>query len=335
MTKGEAERRLQDILRPINEGSQVPEQCITFDRFSSKWEEEILEHYRESTRGFYKATLHRWILPYFRGWRLSDIKTLDIQSFVNRFAHYSKSALKHVRATLSVLMATAVDWQYLQHNPVKGVKLPEGQPPQRARTLNAVEIRKAVDGLAEPFKTMVVIAASTGMRESEILALRWDDIDQRGQVINVRRSVYRGAVGKPKSRSGGREIPYGPAVTHALWCLSATGEHPGGYLFVAPKGGFYSPQRITKMVFKPLAAELKIKDFAWRSFRRSAATAMHIAGTPLKVQQEILGHATADMSLLYSDAAKPEQRRAIEQLDRQLFPSVPRLQLDLQNRLAN
>src|SRR5713101_1936644 len=68
MSKGDAERRLYDFLRPINNGTQSPMQTMTFGEFAVRWKQDILPHYRESTGVFYKATLDRWILPHFRDW---------------------------------------------------------------------------------------------------------------------------------------------------------------------------------------------------------------------------------------------------------------------------
>jgi len=64
-------------------------------------------------------------------------------------------------------MATAVDWQYLARNPVEGVKLPP-----------------VIANLEEPYRTMAVVASATGMRESEVLALKWEDFDTEAQIIS-------------------------------------------------------------------------------------------------------------------------------------------------------
>ncbi|MGH9402666.1 MAG: hypothetical protein ACRD2P_11230 [Terriglobia bacterium] len=89
------------MLRPLNEGLHSPAQAMTFADFCTRWKKEILENYRPSTRGFYKDTLDRWIVPYFGDWPLGDIKTPEVQRFVNRFRDYSEPVLKHLRATLS------------------------------------------------------------------------------------------------------------------------------------------------------------------------------------------------------------------------------------------
>jgi integrase len=335
MTKSQAEKRLLEKLRPVNEGRHAPEESMTFGQFAAKWETEILIHYRESTKVFYKSTLERWILPHFKDWKLSEVRTPDVQTFVNRFADYSKSVLKHVRATLSVLLATAVDWQYLERNPVEGVKLPPGKSVKRAPVLSTEQTAKVIANLEEPYRTMVVVASATGMRESEVLPLKWEDVDMKAQVIRVRRSLYRGKLNAPKTEGSEREIPYGDAVKQALEALKASKRRSGEFLFVTVPGNLFTAQQVTKAVFNPLATKLGIPAFTWRSFRRSAETALHTQGTPLKVQQQILGHANPNMTLIYAEPNMKERRQALEQLEGLLLSSVANLQKQLQEGMGN
>ena len=243
ITKGEAKRKFQEILRPLNEGLHSPAQAMTFADFCARWKKEILENYRLSTRQFYESTLDRWIVPYFRDWPLGDIKTPDVQSFVNRFRDYSELVLKHLRATLSRIFATAVDWQYLSRNPVSGLKLPGGKPVQRARVLSPEEIRLLITHLAEPYRTMVIIMAGTVVRESELLALKWTDFDWLQPVITVRRSLYRGNLGITKSEKGSRDVPFGERVGEAVLSLRNSPHNRGEFLFLTERGKIYTARR--------------------------------------------------------------------------------------------
>jgi integrase len=335
MSKGQAEQALHEILRPINGGERAPEQTMTFAQFQAKWETEILGHYRESTKVFYKSTLDRWILPYFKEWKLAEIRPPDVQTFVNKFAGYSKSVLKHVRATLSIAMTTAVDWQYLARNPVEGVKLPPGKAVTRAAVLTLDQLALVIANLAEPYRTMAVIAAVTGMRESEVLALKWEDFDLEAQVIRVRRSLYRGKLNAPKTERSERVIHYGDLVEEALERLANSERKAADFLFVTAPGNLFTAQEVTKRVFRPLARNLKIPAFTWRSFRRSAETALHTGGVPLKVQQQILGHSNPNMTLLYADPDIAERRKATGRLDALLLPNVAKLQEQLQQARPN
>ena len=231
MTKTEVKKKLLDILDGMSTNQHAPEQIMTFGQFAAKWETEILVHYRESTKRFYKETLSRWILPYFKDWRLSDMRTSELQMFINKFASYSKSVLKHLRATLSVLMRTGVDWEYVERNPMAGVKLPPGKPIKRASVLHVEKLGQLIVRLPGPYRTMAALGM-TGMRESEILGLHWDDFDTEKLVIRVRRSQYRGQINPTKSKGSERGLPYGEIVSDALTRLRASGQCGKEYLIV-------------------------------------------------------------------------------------------------------
>jgi len=335
MTKGKAEQALREMLRPINGGDRAPEQTMTFGQFAAKWETEILQHYRQSTKVFYKSTLDRWVLPHFKEWKLAEIKTPDVQTFLNRFAGYSKSVLKHIRATLSIMMATAMDWQYLPRNPVEGAKLPPGKGVRRASVLTLDQLALVIANLEEPYRTMAVIASVTGMRESEVLALKWEDFDVEAQTVRVRRSLYRGEINDPKTEKSERVIPYSEMVREALERLEKSDRKSPEFLFVTAPGNLFAAQEVTKRVFRPLSQTLKIPAFTWRSFRRSVETALHTGGVPLKVQQQILGHCNPNMTLLYADPDLAERRKATDQLDSLLLPNGAKLQKQLQEAKPN
>jgi integrase len=319
MGKGQARRRLQEILRPLNEGLHSPTQAMKFGDFCTKWKKEIGENYRTSTRRFYASTLDRWIVPHFTDWPLESIKTADVQSFLNRFRNYSGSVLKHIRATLSRVFATAVDWEYIQRSPVSGLRLPRGKPVQRARVLSPVEIRLLINNLAEPYRTMAIILAGTIIRESELLALKWTDFDWLRQVIAVQRSLYRGQVDGTKSKKGTRDIPFGEIVASAVLVLRNSSYNRGEYLFLTERGKIYDPRVVERLGFDPLITRLQMRAFTWRSFRRSGATTLHTHNVPLKVQQDIMGHADPDLSLLYTEADLDQRRKAIELLEQTVF----------------
>ena len=182
---------------------------------------------------------------------------------------------------------------------------------------------------------MAVIAALTGMRESEVLALKWEDFDTEAKMIRVRRSLYRGKLNDPKTEKSERVIPYGDMVREALERLERSDRKSLDFLFVTAPGNLFTAQEVTKRVFRPLAEKLKIPAFTWRSFRRSVETALHTVGVPLKVQQQILGHSDPNMTLLYADPDIAERRKAMTQLDGLLLPNVAKLQRQLQEARPN
>ena len=329
MTKAQAKNKLLEILDRIGNEPHAPEQTMTFGQFTAKWETEILVHYRASTKRFYKETLSRWILPYFKDWKLSDMKTPELQMFINKFADYSRSVIKHIRATLSVVMRTGVDWEYVERNPVPGIKLRPGKPVKRAPVLPVEKLGQLMARLPEPYRTMAVLG-TTGMRESEILGLRWDDFDQEKLVIRVRRSQYRGQIDPTKSEGSERLLPYGEIVSDALTRLRTSGQGGKEYLFVTPKGTLFRGSNVGKKALRTAAKGLELPELTWRSFRRSMETLLHTEGVPMKIQQQIMGHTKATTTLLYAEPGIEDRREALGKIQSQLLPNVAKLQLELQ-----
>lgn len=321
MSKSVARRELQDILKPLNEGQYNPVESISFNDFYAKWERDLLPTFRESTRGFYHATARRWIVPYFDGRKLDEIRPADLQQFINLFAErYSRSVLKHLRATLNCLWATAVTWRYTKDNPTAGLRLPEGKPVRQAPVLQPAQIAALLDVAREPYRTMILLAAITAARESELLALRWTDVDLEMGTVHVSQRIYRGLVAKPKTGKSDRVLPLCPAGVAALVALGQSQYRRGEYIFTNPAGAPYNAEGVARRVFRPLAMTLDLPAFTWRSFRRSAETSMHNSGVPLKVQQEIMGHANPKMTLVYAEADEAGKRLAVKGLGDGIFP---------------
>lgn len=322
LTRGQAQQALLERLRSMNEGLHVPVQRMSFADYCAKWDKEILSNYRSSTQAFYRSTLNRWILPHFGPWPLSEIQPPDVQAFVNQFRGYSTSVLKHLRATLSCVFHTAMTWRYVQHNPATGLDLPRGKSVKRAVVLTPEQLRLVIANLQEPYRTMATVMAGTAIRESELLALNWSDIDFPNRLIRVRRSVYRGVLDEQtKTEESRRDIPMCDTVARALHDLEHGPYRRGEYVFMTERGKISRPEGVQQRHFNPLAERLGIPRFSWRSFRRTSATALHERGVPLKVQREIMGHTNEETSLLYTEAQLEAKRRAIEQLEGFLFGS--------------
>lgn len=324
MSKSKAQQALAEILRPINEGLHTPVCAMTFGDLWKRWQKEILCNYRPSTRGFYEDTATRWIVPYFEKWPLEDMTRFACQRYINQFGEYSKSVIKHVRATLSCILEAAVDWGWIEANPTLRLKLPKGKPVRQAPVLSPSQLATLLDSLSEPYRAMVVISGYTGVRESELMALRRDAVDRERQVIHIASGCYRGVLDETKNTGSVRDIPYGNTVAEALRRLDAATKKPVEYLFPSRKSGRMRwGDSINTKVFKPLACELGFPAFTWRSLRRSFSTTLNTAEVMPKTQQGLMGHVTLDMSLLYSEAVMSAKRSAMDRVEVMLSTAKP------------
>jgi integrase len=324
MSKGQARAILQDWLRPFNEGLHTPTESIGFQAFYEKWERDLLPTYRESTRHFYQSTAERWVLPYFKDYQTGNITPSDCQQFMNMFGgKYSTSVLKHIRATLNCLFQTAVDWHYIKGSPSANLRLPEGLPVVRAKVLTPDQLRMVITEFSEPCRTLAMIAATTGLRESELFALKPEDFSN--DTVSIRRRVYRGKVDRLKTKVSERDLPICAEVVAAVRNLAQRGP----FLFLEPDGsGEAALEHQTRSEFARVGEKLSIPHFTWRSFRRSVETAMHSHHVTLKGQQAMLGHANPNMTLVYAEADASAKREAAEELAKLIFPICPKLSQD-------
>jgi len=332
MSKSAARQTLLGWLRPLNEGLHTPVESASFQEFFEKWERDLLPTYRESTRHFYMSTAQRWIFPYFKDYRTADITPSDVQQFINLFAgKYSVSVLKHVRATINCLFQAAVDWRYTKDSPASSLRLPQGLPAARAKVLPPEQLSMVIGQLSEPYRTLVMIAATTGLRESELFALKHEDFDLSSGLLTVQRRVCRGKLGEVKTKKSERQLPLCPEVMEAVRSLS----HGGPFLFLEPDGsGESSLEHRTRDEFVRVGKKLGIPHFTWRSFRRSVESAMHNHGVSLKAQQALLGHSNPNMTLVYAETDERAKREAVEELGKLIFPKFSQVAISVATGVA-
>jgi integrase len=177
----------------------------------------------------------------------------------------------HVRNLLSKILSTAVEWDYLLANPVRGVKLPAQPLREDRRFLTVDEVTRLLKALDGPAYTLVLSAVLTGMRIGELLALRWKNVDFQRKVIRVREAVYEGHVSTPKTRSGLRDVPIGPALEHALREHIARSRIADDSLVFPTRNRTYQrPGNLQKRHLLPACAEAGLRGFSWHDFRHYA-----------------------------------------------------------------
>ena len=325
-TRSEARRILDSRLKQLTQGSPRIQTIGTFADFTVKWEDAVLPTYRPSTRQFYAGILRRHLVPYFGKWRLADLRTPDVQIFVNQMSnHYAPSVLRHIRATLSQVFSVAREWGYMDNNPALGVRLPPKRNVLPKVTYKPEEVRQLLFSLPDRYRTMAVLAAVTGVRASELFALSWMDIDFERSAIHIRRSFYRGEFGPPKSKASERVIALGPALTELL-ALHRQRRMADARALVFPNavGKPYDPNNLVQRVLRPAMCSLDLPETGWRGFRRAVATALSELREPVKTAQQVLGHSSPETTLgIYAQSVEESERRTMIKLEELMFPNVP------------
>ena len=157
---------------------------------------------------------------------------------------------------------------------------------------------------------MITVGLTTGLRQGELLALRWEDVDLvRGRLL-VRRAVARGVVGTPKSGKS-REIPLNEKALAAL----ERQRHLRGELVFCDDAGRMLRKGACKWPLWSACKRAGLRRIGWHALRHTFASHLVMRRAPLKAVQELLGHSTIEMTMRYSHLSPDVRKDAVRLLD--------------------
>src|ERR1700688_4679734 len=197
---------------PTNSGVlTVAQLCDHFEQRELSQDNTWRSH---ATKKIYQAYLSRWIRPHWQKYALAEVRTIQVESWL-RGLPLAKSSCAKIRNLMSVLFNHACRYELLDRNPIYLVRQSANRrtPPT---ILVPAEIKALVDNLDLRERTLVLLAASTGLRQSEMFGLKWGDIDFAQRNMYVTRSIVYGVVGPCKTEASQKPVPGHPTALEAL-----------------------------------------------------------------------------------------------------------------------
>jgi integrase len=310
---------LAEILSPVNSGDAQPEGSLTLTEFvEQRYLPSRAKKLRPSTMLGYRDMFRKYVKPRAGNIRLRDFHTKDGRHLFDRISeevpNLSHTTLMHVKALMSGIFTYARQEDAVRDaNPMQGVKA-EGRrykPTRETYSLN--EISVMLPKIPEPARTVVMVAAFSGLRASEIRGLRWEDYT--GTELRVVRSVWRTHIGRTKTEeSGENPVPVIPVLRRALdeHRVRYTGN---GFIFAGERKG--KPLNLENLAQRIMSPTLKDGWKGWHGFRRGLGSNLYSLGVPPKVIQEILRHAdVATTETHYIVVDRSEANKAMKKLER-------------------
>ena len=183
--------------------------------------------------------------------------------------------------------------------------------------LTSSEVQSLLANLRGRERTLVLLAVTTGLRRSELFALKWKDVDFHAKQIHVTRSIVQNVVGLCKTESSQKPVPAHDDLVEALreWHGQTPYQSSESWVFASPvnQGRWpYLAQQIMRHHILPVARKLGItKRIGWHTFRHTYSTLLRSTGAELKIMQELLRHSTIRVTLdTYTQAVTAEKRTA-------------------------
>ena len=340
-TRGEAREWVREMQEKISLGMTYEASQTRLSQFMENWLRVKRYSIRPATDRQYSDAVRIYILPSLGELKLIDITPKTIQAFIDSLsdAHVGRRTIQIVRLILHSCLQHAVDLAVIKYNPVEIVKAPKSDK-RDLQVWNEDEVSlflRSIEG--ERNENFYYLALTTGMRQGELLGLKWPDIEWKRGVIMVKRQAVRvrgGGYGfaEPKSKRGRRVVDLGIGSIEKLrtqYELINIGRQAmkeswteNELVFPTKRG---TPQEGTNIdrEFKRLVAQAGLPKIRFHDLRHTAASILLSRGIPPVMIAEMLGHTMGVLLSTYAHFIPSDQSEAARVMDEVTAPILVKI----------
>jgi integrase len=303
--------------------------AVTIDMLVNRYLETELPELRHSTASAYKSYLNNQIKPRWGDYPISKVKPFGVEQWLKGL-DLAPRTKGHLHNLMRVLLNCAMRWELTEiaENPMKLVRVRGTSKRQREpMVLSVAQFHLLLEELDEPFRTMVILDLATGLRCSELFALKWCDVLWDDLTLLVRRGIVTGIVSDVKTKYSNAGMPLDPALAEVLlnWQRRTLFKNPEDWVFASPfvagKMPWY-PWGVERRHIIPAGIRCGIGRIGWHTFRHTFRTLLDETGAPMKVQQELMRHADIRTTMnVYGKAMDESKREAHGKVVRLVLPS--------------
>ena len=328
-SKQDAQKELRRLQNEFDAGRLVETEQLTTGEYLTRWlNNTAANRVRPATWRRYKQLVELYLVPILGGVKLSKLAPLHVEQCYatmekgdDKRKPAGATTRKAAGVILSIALRHAVRLKLLHHNPAADVA--KARPAEREMQVMTERQARQFLEAAKPHRhyAMFALALGSGMRQGELLALQWSDIDFERGTIEVKRSLSQ--VGKdfivkePKSKAGKRSILLPPFVLAALRDHRQAALKSGQItapVFCTKTGTFTSKNNLVRQVFRPLISKANSEavkmakesntepdlipvDIRFHDLRHTHASHLIATSHSIKAVSRRLGHADITITL--------------------------------------
>ena len=334
-TQRELDAKIAALTKQLNEGIMVWENGITFAELTDIWFNQYNPVASEKWKYRTQCLLKCHLLPTLGEMKIRDLRQIHLQAIISDRAKngYATSMMKKIKQTAERIIRVAIESDLLTRNPFSGVKVPTIEAEGR-RALTQEEISLITNnwkGTLFGHGAMIMLYA--GLRQGEVLALNWEDIDFENRLIHVTKSrevlSNKPTIKTPKTKAGYRDVPMPDILYDALLsvrkkkglvCPDTKGRLMSGSAYKSAWNGFMNHLNVIAGGTKacgPKHPHIQVIDrMTAHMLRHTYATILFDAGVDVKSAQKFLGHADIEVTLsIYTHLSKFKEEKAIKALN--------------------
>ena len=281
----------------------------TLGEYLDGWLEDTRGTVRQRTWERYEQIVRVHIKPTLGRAKLKTLNPAQVRALYRERLEGGSSprTVQYVHVTLHKALEQAQGDGLVARNAAKGIKAPRPKK-KEISPLTPDQARAFLEAArGDRFEALFVLALHCGLREGELLGLRWDDVDLEAGTLRVRRTLSEtrdGPIFEPPKNGKGRNVPLTGASVEALRDHLARqmreigeGYEDRGLVFASRTGKTMSASNVVGRHFRPLLKRAKLARIRLHDLRHTCATLLLIKGVHPKYVQELLGHANISITL--------------------------------------
>ncbi len=297
----------------------------------------------------YRELIDMYLRPYFGPRKVETIRAHSVEQFRDELRAKVPECIRRARETvndarqaadpttralplkpgartvnklltlLSMILNYASRHEWVPRNAADGIdKLPQPKGESRVLELNVLspdELRRVIERATGVYRMPIAFAVYTGCRQSEILGLRWTDIDWNRSEAHIRRRYRKGEFAEPKSATSTRVVEIPAELLHDLkvWKLACP-KGPQDVCFPQVDGGPMHGSALTARGLKPALRRAGIREVRFHDLRHSFASNLLAAGVDVVTVSRFMGHASPQITLTIYSHVIPKQRHGASEL---------------------
>jgi integrase len=329
-----ARARLQHLSGAAQRGEVAMRRGVLFEAYADRWvgEQEALVRagaLKASTFVDYKGAAENHLKPFFEGLRLDEMTRADVRAFTTAKVEAGKLAPKTINnllVPLGLILKQAAEDGCTVSSPETGLRRVKVHRPD-SEWYEVAEAEKLLTATPKQWRALLGLAVLAGLRQGEILALRWKDVDWAGSRIHVRlnlQSKYKVAkvdgmtevLGRPKTETSRRSVPMRPQLRELLeQHKQAWRPNPLNLVFANEAGNPIDARNLVSRVYKPAVKRAGLREIRFHDLRHTFVTYCAAAGVPLAKVADWVGHSDSRITEIYRHSSADSEEFALSLLD--------------------
>jgi integrase len=317
-TEKDVRKAIELTVSQINSGTAGERADAKFAAITALYRTEHLPTLQHSSQLSSTYLLRDYIEAEFSKIPIREMRPLLINNWIQALK-LSASSKRNIRTVMSVCFRLAALHEFIppmESNPMTLIKLKGvSKRTKKITPVSVADFKRLLAALPEPLNIMVLLLGAYGLRISELLALKWEDIDERARTISIVRKFTAGKLGDTKTESSEAPLPLAKPILDALRAYRpATKESE--WLFPSPRtGGPRSQSMLLTKGLKPVARELGLGNVGFHSLRHACRSWLSSGGAAVGTQKDLLRHADVSTTMnVYGSALTDDMRKAHNKL---------------------